>query len=182
LDRVRVFPRAQWRKVANGSFLIRDIAQRIKHQRFYGKTRDFVTRIQVLSYKLRESDDHSAVLLIGCDDSNPVTVLEGNHRLTAAVLASPGILHCRFRLFCGFSPRMSECCWYQTNVSNLWRYAKNRARNLFYDRDADVERVMNAPEEEVATVPAPATSVVASNTAANRNDFAVPNFVDGERL
>ncbi len=53
LDRVRVFPRAQWRKVANGSFLIKDIAKRIKHQRFYGKTRDFVTRVQALSYKLR---------------------------------------------------------------------------------------------------------------------------------
>ena len=69
LDRVRVFPRAQWRKVANGSFLIKDIAQRIRHQRFYGKTRDFVTRVQALSYKLRESDDQSAVLLIGLDDT-----------------------------------------------------------------------------------------------------------------
>ncbi len=27
LDRVRVFPRAQWRKVANGSFLLKDIAR-----------------------------------------------------------------------------------------------------------------------------------------------------------
>src|SRR5690242_11128697 len=51
LDRVQVFPRAQWRKVANGSFLIKDIAHRIKHQRFYGKTRDFVARVQALSYK-----------------------------------------------------------------------------------------------------------------------------------
>ena len=37
---------------------------------------------------------------------------------------------------------MSESCWYQTNMPNLWRYARNRARNLFYDREADVERVM----------------------------------------
>ena len=141
LDRVRVFPRAQWRKVANGSFLLKDIAQRIKHHRFYGKTRDFVTRVQALSYKLRDTDDKSAVLLIGLDDNEPVTVLEGNHRLTAALLASPEILRSRFRVFCGFSPRMLESCWYQTNVSNLWRYAKNRARNLFYDPDADVERL-----------------------------------------
>jgi hypothetical protein len=105
--------------------------------------------------------------LIGLDDVQPVTVLEGNHRLTAAVLASPGVLRSRFQVFCGFSPRMSECCWYQTNVSNLWRYAKNRARNLFYDRDADVERLMNAPEESAAAVPAPAPSVAARNTVAN---------------
>ncbi len=166
LDRVRVFPRAQWRKVANGSFLIKDIAQRIKHQRFYGKTRDFVTRVQALSYKLREFDDQSAVLLIGLDDAQPVTVLEGNHRLTAAVLASPGVLHSRFQVFCGFSPRMSECCWYQTNVSNLWRYAKNRARNLFYDRDADVERLMT-PQDDTATTVTAATPVATRNTLAN---------------
>jgi len=168
LDRVRVFPRAQWRKVANGSFLIKDIAQRIKRQRFYGRTRDFVTRVQALSYKLRESDDQSAVLLIGLDDTQPVTVLEGNHRLTAALLASPHILRSRFRIFCGFSPQMSESCWYQTNVSNLWRYAKNRARNLFYDRDADVERLMNPQNDIAETVTAtPAPSVAVRNPVAN---------------
>ena len=167
LDRLRVFPRAQWRKVANGSYLIKDIAQRIKRQRFRGKTRDFVTRVQALSYKVRESEDQSAVLLIGLDDTRPVTILEGNHRLTAAVLASPGILRSRFQVFCGLSPRMSESCWYQTNVSNLWRYAKNRARNFFYDRDADVERLMNPPQVSPATVRAPAASVVTSNTVAN---------------
>jgi hypothetical protein len=166
LDRVRVFPRAQWRKVANGSFLLKDIAQRVKHQRYYGKTRDFVTRVQALSYKLRSGDDQSAVLLIGIDDSQPVTILEGNHRLTAALLASPEILRSRFRVFCGLSPRMSESCWYQTNVSNLWRYAKNRARNLFYDRDADVERLMNPADREQPATTAPA-SVAAHNTAAN---------------
>jgi hypothetical protein len=71
-----------------------------------------------------------------------VTVLEGNHRLTAALLASPDVLQNRFRIFCGFSPSMSQSCWYQTNVPNLWRYAQNRLRNLLYDRDADVERVL----------------------------------------
>ncbi len=167
LDRIRVFPRAQWRKVANGSFLIKDIAKRIRHQRFFGKTRDFVTRVQALSYKLRSGDDNSAVLLIGLDDTQPVTVLEGNHRLTAALLASPEILRSQFRVFCGFSPRMSESCWYQTNVSNLWRYAKNRARNLFYDRDADVERLMNPLHYTASTAAAPAQPVATRNTLAN---------------
>ena len=36
---------------------------------------------------------------------------------------------------------MAESCWYQTNLANLWRYAKNRARNFSYDKDADVELV-----------------------------------------
>jgi hypothetical protein len=149
LERVRVFPRAQWRRVANGSFLLKDIVARIRTKPFRGKTRDFIAKVQALSYYLRNHDDTSAVLLIGMDDDNPVTVLEGNHRLTAALLASPDVLQGRFRIFCGLSPRMSESCWYQTNVANLWRYARNRARNLFYDRDADVERLLKAEKEPV---------------------------------
>ena len=84
LERVRVFPRAQWRRVANGSFLLKDIVRRIKTKPFRGRTRDFIAKVQALSYHLRNHDDNSAVLLIGVDDEKPVTVLEGNHRLTAA--------------------------------------------------------------------------------------------------
>src|SRR5579864_2556333 len=142
LERVRVFPRAQWRRVANGSFLLKDIVKRIKTKPFRGRTRDFIAKVQALSYRLRTHDDNSAVLLIGIDDANPVTVLEGNHRLTAALLASSDVLQNHFRIFCGFSPAMSQSCWYQTNVPNLWRYGCNRVRNLFYDRDADVERLL----------------------------------------
>lgn len=142
LERVRVFPRAQWRRVANGSFLLNHIVKQIKSKPFRGKTRDFISKVQALSYHLRTHQDDSAVLLIGIDDENPVTILEGNHRLTAALLASPDVLQSRFRMYCGFSPSMSQSCWYQTNLPNLWRYAQNRVRNLFYDPDADVERLM----------------------------------------
>src|ERR1700758_3855131 len=151
LERVRVFPRAQWRRVANGSFLLKDIVKRIKTKPFRGRTRDFIAKVQALSYYLRGHEDNSAVLLIGVDDQSPVTVLEGNHRLTAALLASPEILQGRFRVFCGFSPSMSKSCWYQTNVPNLWRYAQNRLRNLFYDADADVERLLKPARATVDT-------------------------------
>lgn len=141
LNKIRVFPRAQWRKVANGSFLLGDIVHRIKTQRFRGQTRHFIAKVQSLSYQLRVTKDDSSVLLIGIDEEHPLTILEGNHRLTAALLASPALVQQRFKIYCGFSPRMAESCWYQTNLSNLWRYAKNRARNFMYDSDADVEKV-----------------------------------------
>lgn len=160
LKRVQVFPRAQWRRVANGSFLLSDIVKRIRTKPFRGKTRDFISKVQALSYYLRTHDDNSAVLLIGVNDDSPVTVLEGNHRLTAALLASPEVLQSRFRVFCGLSPRMSESCWYQTNIANLWRYARNRARNLFYDRDADIERLMKPARPVVESMPEPALHTV----------------------
>ncbi len=149
LERLRVFPRAQWRKMADGNFLLKDIVRRIKSKPFRGRTRDYIAKVQALSYQLRNHQDNSAVLLIGVDDERPVTVLEGNHRLTAALLASIDVLQDRFRVYCGFSERMSESCWYQTNMPNLWRYGRNRVRNLFYDPDADVERLMR-PERALA--------------------------------
>jgi hypothetical protein len=170
LERLRVFPRAQWRRVANGSFLLKDIVKRIKTKPFRGKTRNFISKVQALSYYLRNHQDDSAVLLIGVDDEDPVTVLEGNHRLTAALLASPDVLQSRFRVFCGLSPRMSQSCWYQTNLPNLWRYAQNRARNLFYDPDADVERLLK-PGRVVAigsaVSPATLSAAPAAKTLAN---------------
>jgi hypothetical protein len=166
LHRVRVFPRAQWRRVADGSFLLKDIVKRIKSKPFRGRTRNFISKVQALSYYLRNHQDDSAVLLIGVNDEDPVTVLEGNHRLTAALLASADVLQSRFRVFCGLSPHMSESCWYQTNLPNLWRYARNRARNLFYDPDADVERLLKPgqvhlehPASQAALTPAPAETL-----------------------
>jgi hypothetical protein len=169
LNRVRVFPRAQWRKVSNGSFLLGDIVHRIKTQRFHGQTRDFISKVQSLSYRLRVSKDDSSVLLIGIDEEHPLTILEGNHRLTAALLASPALLQRRFKIFCGFSPRMSESCWYQTNLPNLWRYAKNRARNFMYDRDADVELV---EKELVAVAPATHPTPTATQVAAEHAPYS----------
>lgn len=143
LSRIRVFPRAQWRKIANGSFLLSDIVHRIRTEKYDGKVRDFIAKIHSLSYTLRAEHDRSSVILIGVDESQLITILEGNHRLTAACLASPGLLEQRFRVILGFSPRMIESCWYETNLANLWRYAKNRMKNL-YERDADLERALSS--------------------------------------
>jgi hypothetical protein len=167
LEFVRVFPRAQWRKIAGESFLLRDIVNRIRTVRFSGNKSDFIARVQALSYRLRTEHDRSAVLLIGIDEQNPLTILEGNHRLTAALLAGPAMFGHQFRVLCGFSPHMSQSCWYETNLPNLWRYGQNRLRNLFYDRDADVNRVLRtvartreAPALESGLNPARAGKIV----------------------
>jgi len=167
LERIRVFPRAQWRQVANGSFLLKDIVKRIRTRAFHGRTRNFIAKVQALSYRLRVQHDDSAVLLIGIDDENPVTVLEGNHRLTAALLASANILQSHFRVFCGFSPCMSQSCWYETNLPNLWRYARNRVRNLFYDPDADVECLMKSATAPAQAAPSALTPVPAAKPLGN---------------
>ena len=141
LSRIRVFPRAQWRKIASGSFAVTDIVDRIRQGGYSAGGAHVIKKIQQFRYRLQaENSSNSTVLLIGLDETQPLTILEGNHRLTAAMLVSPLLATMRFNFFCGFSPRMNESCWYQTNASNLWRYLKNRLRNI-YDPEADVRRL-----------------------------------------
>jgi hypothetical protein len=141
VEMIRVFPRAQWRKIADGSFLLDDIVKRIRKNHYSNSVKPFVSKIQSLSYRLRSHPDSSSVMLIAVDAEHPMTILEGNHRLTAALLISPEALQKQFQVLCGFSPNMRQCCWYETNVRTLWRYLKNRLGN-FYDREADVNRAL----------------------------------------
>lgn len=141
VDLIRVFPRAHWRKIAEGSFLLDDIVKRIRKNHYGSSVKPFVSKIQSLSYRLRTHPDSSSVMLIGVDPEHPMTILEGNHRLTAALLISPEALQKQFQVLCGFSPNMRQCCWYETNVRTLWRYFKNRLGNV-HDREADVKRAL----------------------------------------
>jgi len=151
LKRIRVFPRAHWRKISNGRFLLSEIVKRIRDSSV-AKTDAAFSKIQLLRYRLQRDSVNSAVLLIGVDEEQPLTILEGNHRLAAAMLVSPRLVHTGFRVLCGLSPHMYESCWYDTNIPNLWNYLKNRLNNLV-DKEADVQRVLAAGSE---TTQAPA--------------------------
>lgn len=140
LKRIRVFPRAHWRKISDGSFLLSEIVKRIRECAIT-KSDPAFSKIQLLRYRLQRDSVHSSVLLIGVDEEQPLTILEGNHRLAAAMLVSPQLVHSGFRVLCGLSPHMYESCWYDTNIPNLWNYLKNRLNNLV-DKEADVQRTL----------------------------------------
>jgi len=150
LGKLRVFPRAQWRKVADGSFALRDIVQRIRNGKFSTKVDDFISKVHSLSYQLRFGHDVSSVIIIGEHDDSMKTILEGNHRLTAAMLAAPQSLHTHFRIFFGMSLRMDEVCWHHSSLRNLARYVKNRLKHLGHDEDADLRRL---PIPDQAVIP-----------------------------
>ena len=151
---IKVFPRAQWRKISNGSFRLVDIVERIKQLPQNHKAGPVVSKIQLLRYRLQRERSNSSVLLIGIDKDHAMTILEGNHRLVAAMLISPNLAQNGFRVLCGFSPRMTESCWYYTNFPNLWRYVRNRLANLC-DKEADVNRVL-AEQPPAGIYPSPA--------------------------
>lgn len=128
LAKLRVFPRGQWKKIAYGELSLLPFVECIRSERYNTEKIRHVRRIRALSERLRVEDDASSVILIGVDEVRPLTILEGNHRLTAALLASPTVLENRFRVFCGFSPKMSKCMCYQTNLTTIWHYAWSHIR------------------------------------------------------
>jgi hypothetical protein len=140
LDLIRIFPRAQWLKLARGNFSITAITERVRARRIVDAP--FLTKIADISQQLLCKDaEFRAVILIGVNEYEPLTVLDGNHRLVAAMLGSPSGLP-KLRFMCGLSPRMTECCWYNTNILTLFRYGKNVLTNTIRNPGAELARLM----------------------------------------
>jgi O-antigen/teichoic acid export membrane protein len=125
VQRMRVFPRNQWLRYGVPDFLLSETAERIRGRILSNSNDAFIDKLRSLSLEMKQDSVFSSVILITIDEATPITIIEGNHRMTAAWLGAPEEVHGRFRYLCGFSPRMAECCWYQTDISTLWRYAKN---------------------------------------------------------
>jgi len=141
LNYIRVFPRAQWRKLARGNFSVTTVTERLDDYR-NALDSAFVSKIDAIGKDfLREDVEFGTVILIGTSETEPMTILDGNHRLVAALLTSPDRLD-KLRFLCGLSPRMRECCWYNTNLPNLFRYGRNMVAHTWRDPEAELERVL----------------------------------------
>ena len=168
LKRIRVFPRAHWRRIANGSFFLLDVTARIRARSFARRIQECVTKVEAIIDSLRRGESLGCALLIGVDESKLLTILEGNHRLTAALLDYDNVPQNQLRVFCGFSPRMYDCCWYETNLSTLWRYGKNRFVSLFHDQ-ADIQNVMkNEPDVPIYQKSVPEQNVRTTSAESRR--------------
>lgn len=141
LDQIRVFPRAQWRKLARGSFSIKEVAENLRGNR---NTLDpgFSAKLASIGDQLKQGEnDLGAVILIGLDEHKPVAILDGNHRFVAALLARPQRLE-KLKFICGLSPRMAECCWYNTNFVTLCRYVSNVLAQAIQNPEAKLARLL----------------------------------------
>jgi len=105
---------------------------------------EFFRKLRGISNPVQQGSVSRTVLLIGVDPSSPLTILDGNHRMAAAMLAQPPAALESFRFVCGFSPAMTRCCWYHTNVNTLSRYFTNQLRHIFYDPETDLGRFLES--------------------------------------
>jgi hypothetical protein len=136
VEKVSVFPRAHWRKIARGNFRALNVAARVR-QLQETEPNEFVQKISDICANLSSDLPQGMVIFLGIDEDRPVTLLEGNHRFIAALLAGGPNLLKNGRMVAVFSPQMEKCCWYKTNLRTLARCLKNRIQHS-WDRDTDL--------------------------------------------
>ena len=142
LPRLYVFPRAHWRKLAGGNFGLTEVVMHITIESSNNVADEaFRAKIRSLRDLIAQDAELGAVLLIGRNESGPFTILDGNHRLAAGLMLSSDAVE-NFRVFCGLSPQMTRCCWYETNFATLCRYATNLLRSLAKNPESEVARLL----------------------------------------
>jgi O-antigen/teichoic acid export membrane protein len=151
LARLRAFPRNEWRRFAGGGFYLTEMVGRIEAELARGGQTRFLKKLGAIATDLHGSQVPDAVLLIGTDEHHPLTIIEGNHRMAAAMLAMPESAHQRFRFYCGLSPNMNTCCWHQTDLRSLTRYAVHTLRYMFRDGNFFLRRTVREKLAEIAT-------------------------------
>jgi hypothetical protein len=127
------FPRNEWKRFTGGSFRLTEMVARFEEELASGQQNRTLQKLAEIACDLREGNVPNTVLLIGVDSYHPLTIIEGNHRMMAAMLAMPEYAHRRFRFYCGFSPEMNSCCWHKTDMRSVVRFARHTIRYVFHD-------------------------------------------------
>lgn len=145
IEFVRAFPRAQWRKLARGNYSVTKVSARLNEQRS-SLPKQFLFKIDGITDDISHGrNGFGAVILIGKSDSEPLTVLDGNHRLVAALQADPQRVE-TLRFVCGLSPRMEQCCWYRTSLFTLCRYGWHGIVRGMRGREKEIVLAMERSE------------------------------------
>lgn len=154
IARLRSFPRNEWKRFAGEGFQLTEMVERIEGELASGQRSPLLTKLAEIANDLRGNHVPDAVLLIGIDEYQPLTIIEGNHRMAAAMLTMPELAHRRFHFYCGLSPNMNFCCWHKTDLRSLIRYARHTFRYMFHDGDFFVGRTLREELAKIETLEA----------------------------
>jgi O-antigen/teichoic acid export membrane protein len=154
LPRLQSFPRNEWRRFAGGGFYLTEMVRRIESDLSRGEVNRTLQKLEAIASDLQSNQIPNAVLLIGVDERQPMTIIEGNHRMIAALLAMPDSAHGRFRFYCGLSPHMNSCCWHYTNLRSILRYVRHLIGYMFHDADFFLLRTLRGKlaQSELPTI------------------------------
>ena len=109
LERIRFFPRAQWRRMAEGSFYLTEMVDSLREKWQQSPDDDLFRKLHRMTTSVQNGTVSPTVLLIGIDTQSPLTILDGNHRMAAAMLSQPPADMETFQFICGLSPEGARC-------------------------------------------------------------------------
>jgi hypothetical protein len=141
IERVNVFPRARWLRLARGNFKAQNVAEQVRRQMAEQQPDQFAAKMAAISSSMESAAAKGLIVFLGLDERRPVTLLEGNHRFVASLLEPGKNLLAGARMVAVFSPSMETCCWYKTSFQTLFRCLKNRIQH-YWDRDPDVAALL----------------------------------------
>lgn len=141
VEKVSVFPRAHWRDIARGNFKATYVAAQVRKLLDQESPSPFAKKMKAICSQMSSADVRSMIVFLGLDEHQRVTLLEGNHRFIASLVAGNGQELEKQRMVAVFSPNMDQCCWYKTNFRTLFRCLKNRIKHK-WDRDTDVSSLL----------------------------------------
>lgn len=147
VDRVRVFPRAHWRKLAKGNFSAPHVAASVRRRMEEPGSDKFADKMAAICAGMQAGAPMGLVIFIGIDEQRPITLLEGNHRFIASLLTSENGSIAGRRVIGGFSPHMENCCWYKTNFQTLFQYLRNRIQH-YWARDPDISLLLEHAKQD----------------------------------
>ncbi len=151
LAQLQSFPRNEWKRFVGGGFDLTEMVSRINADLASGRQNQCLKKLRAIAQDLNGKYMPDAVLLIGLDGRHPLTIIEGNHRMVAAMLTMPEAAHRRFHFYCGLSPHMNSCCWYKTSLQSVMRYARHTICYPFRDADSGRARSLREGLAELET-------------------------------
>jgi O-antigen/teichoic acid export membrane protein len=152
LARLQSFPRNEWRRFSGGGFYLTEMVERIQAEMARGEQNRVLRKLDAIATDLREDKlVPNAVLLIGTNECDRLTIIEGNHRMIAAMMTMPESAHRRFRFYCGFSPKMNSCCWHKTDPRSALRYLWHLVRYMFHDTSFRLTRRLQDKINQIGT-------------------------------
>ena len=125
--KMNVFTRRHWKKMDPRDHSVPKFAEGMLSPRISRIPAVEAAKIFSLQERLAEGfAGNDTILLVGIDEQQPTTILEGNKRVIAACLADPASVASRFRFLLGISPDMSKCIFYRHTAANFLKYLWHR--------------------------------------------------------
>lgn len=147
--KMNVFTRRHWKKMDPKDHSVPTFAEGMRSPRVSRIPAVEAAKIFALQEKISDGcGGNDTILLVGVDERQPTTILEGNKRVIAAYLADPGSVASRFRFLLGMSPDMSKCIFYKHTPANFRNYLCHRLSYAVTHTWRGVSRPVNYLENE----------------------------------